>query len=414
MKERFLSLFLITSLVFIFSCEKDDEEQVFRTDINSLAGGGNADGGNADGGNAGGGNAGGGTADGGTADGGNADGGNADGGNADGGNADGGNADGGNLVVAQPVSSSEEDASQEKSDPTPSSCDRAEDDGDGSSPGNPHIINNLCQLQAVAGVDSHGNSKNTYGESDEERLKKHYKLGGDIDGSPTREWKKGFYPIGDITTRFNGTFRGEGFIIRELTIKKDDEERFQGGIGLFSYVSDKAQLIGIGIENINISVTKGEPGMAIGGLAGKVEKGSLIRSNFVTGNIHLKEERFSGSIGGLIGVIESRGEIEEDDASTIERSFAQVNISNHSGAIDVGGLVGRVKGRKVRVSSCYAIVNFIRSLEGFTFGSLIGSAEEDTEIKTSYAIGAIISHEKLPAETNSLIGKSERAGHFKL
>ena len=123
-------------------------------------------------------------------------------------------------------------------------------------------------------------------------LRAFYVLGDDIDASETAGWNggAGFSPIGtfdkfDPSTRFRGTFKGQGYTISGLTIDRPA----QNYVGLF------------GLPN-NASITN----VTLADLA-------------VTGN---------DNVGGLVGV----------NAGTVSESSASGRVT---GDDYVGGLVGR-------------------------------------------------------------------------
>ena len=57
------------------------------------------------------------------------------------------------------------------------------------------------------------------------RMTLHYKLTADLDLSAAAKWNegKGFAPIGSHSDPFSGIFNGDGYVLRGLRIRRDDE-----------------------------------------------------------------------------------------------------------------------------------------------------------------------------------------------
>lgn len=92
-------------------------------------------------------------------------------------------------------------------------------------------------------------------------LSAHYVIVNDIDASETYYWNNGsgFNPVGNISSRFNGSLDGQGLIITDLFINRSNEDF----IGLFGYIGDQVVLKNISIIDCNIT---GED--LVGGLVG--------------------------------------------------------------------------------------------------------------------------------------------------
>ena len=105
--------------------------------------------------------------------------------------------------------------------------------GGNGSKGNPYQISTIDQLQAM-----------------QDSLDAHYVLLNDIDASVTAGWNDsaGFDPIGEDPendTAFTGSFDGQDFMIRNLTIKRPCEYY----VGLFGYIYS-AQITNVGLDSI--------------------------------------------------------------------------------------------------------------------------------------------------------------------
>lgn len=134
-----------------------------------------------------------------------------------------------------------------------------------------------------------------------------YKLRGDINARDTMEWNEGagFAPI-----VFAGNFDGNGYVIRNLIIHRDDEDY----IGLFAI--NFGEITNLGLESTDVT-----GGFYVGTLVGK--NYGNIRQCYSTGTV-----TGDGTVGGLVGY---------------HRYGALTNSYSHCvvvGTTEVGGLIG--------------------------------------------------------------------------
>ncbi len=298
----------------------------------------------------------------------------------------------------------------------------------------PYVINNVYQLQAIAGVDhtgvaldssSHTGHQWLYGNNLNEQLSGSYELGNDITAAVTRNWNvqggaaKGFTPIGICTgsasclgggdIAFRGNFAGNDWAIDGLFINRS-ETNF---IGLFSRISDTS------VENLILNNFNLQGRDSVGTLAGVMFQGRISRVN-ANGNL-------SGvnTIGGLLGA-HSGGEVTSSGAITslfgndyigglvgqqsgnskILYSHAGGHITvNHSlPAYQVGGLVGDMVGGGALIDSSYAAMHISG---GGNIGGLVGVQGDSTQIIRSYAHAVMdyISYSGVPDHLGSFIGR---------
>ena len=198
-------------------------------------------------------------------------------------------------------------------------------------------ISSVKELEALAKYVNEGNS--TSGKT--------FVLAKNIDLSSVANWT----PIGNNTNNFQGTFDGNGHIIKNLKI--DSTDSFQG---LFGYVASGSEIRNFGIENCDV---KG--GDSVGGLVG--ETYGSITNCYATGNV-------SGDnwVGGLAGW----------NYNETNNSYATANVSGDNW---VGGLAG---GISLEVRNCYATGNVSGN---DSVGGLVGDMEEF--IYDSYATGNV-------------------------
>jgi hypothetical protein len=180
-------------------------------------------------------------------------------------------------------------------------------------------------------------------------------------------------PIGRIgsdgtarNTAFNGTFNGNGKVIRNLRINTSGSDQ-----GLFGISTGTIKNLGVFV-NIRLS----SPGFLswaeyIGGLVGR-NVGGTIQNSYTSGRISGR----ASNVGGLVGANFADGVIRE--------SYSVVNIDvGHS---NVGGLAGH---NIARIENSFAVGN----LRGSSIGGLVGSNGADIgrlgTIRNSYFSGTI-------------------------
>lgn len=139
----------------------------------------------------------------------------------------------------------------------------------------------------------------------------------------------------------------------------------QGGGGLVGFNGLDAQ---IEDASVDVQITGVNQELGIGGLAG-VNYGSITDSN-ATGGVEA-----NSSVGGLVGRVESTGEV--------QRSYSTAEVTSDSDAfVDVGGLVGASEGD---VSDSFSIGEVEQLGVSSVVGGLIGHVSGTAETKHSYA-----------------------------
>lgn len=201
---------------------------------------------------------------------------------------------------------------------------------------------------------------------------KHYLQINDIDASATLNWNegKGFNPIGDDDINFTGSYDGDGHIISDLYINREDKR----DVGLFGYIT-QGIIKNVALTNVNISGF-----VNTGSLVGRNNGGDIINCNssgLVTS---------SSDAGGLVAFSSS---------GNIDNSFADVEV--RGSFLNTGGLVGRNWGN---VSNSYSLGR-VDGAENST-GGLIGY--NSGEIEKTFAIGDVSGIDKV----GGLIGSNER------
>ncbi|TVR19397.1 MAG: hypothetical protein EA391_00835 [Balneolaceae bacterium] len=116
------------------------------------------------------------------------------------------------------------------------------EDGDGSED-NPYQVANLHQLQRVGSY-----------------LDRHFIQVSDIDASKTQGWNPEveFTPIGiwideHVNDAFSGTYNGQGFEIKDLSIRNRDDIIGRAS-GLFGYVNESGLIKNLTIQNLSLDI----------------------------------------------------------------------------------------------------------------------------------------------------------------
>ncbi|MCL2159521.1 MAG: hypothetical protein FWH48_08960 [Oscillospiraceae bacterium] len=111
--------------------------------------------------------------------------------------------------------------------------------------------------------------------NDSDSLSKNYHLANDIDLSGS-EW----LPIGTSSLPFTGTFDGQGYVIKNLTITGD--HRYAG---LFGYTTE-AMIKNVGLEGTNIDISSTSSDVYAGGICCEsIGSNSSISNCYNTGDV---------------------------------------------------------------------------------------------------------------------------------
>jgi len=181
----------------------------------------------------------------------------------------------------------------------------------------------------------------------------------------------GFMPIGNINTKFTGSYDGAGYSITNLSISRD-APAFTAfdGTGLFGRTS------GATIENIRVHATTVSGEDLVGVLAGDIENTTIsqatIEATTVSGNQY---------VGGLAGAASG--------TLTLTESGSKVTNVNASFA-HAGGLIGVVETANTLIENCYARADV--STNGAYSGGLFAQIETTggtLEFRNCYAEGDI-------------------------
>ena len=189
-----------------------------------------------------------------------------------------------------------------------------------------------------------------------------------ITGTASNVW----VPIGNYTTKFTGTFDGDGHEVSNMTVLMNSTS---GDVyaGLFGLIS------GGSIKNTGVTgnvYAASSSDVDAGGLAGNSDS---ITNSYATGNVYVSSSSSNYTYaGGLTGGSYS---------SSIINSYATGNVyAASSSDVDAGGLVGFSNDSSI--SNSYATGNVSASSSKYVYaGGLAGYS--DSSISNSYATGNV-------------------------
>nr|QNO51659.1 hypothetical protein IGDPAKFA_00013 [Methanosarcinales archaeon ANME-1 ERB6] len=170
-------------------------------------------------------------------------------------------------------------------------------------------------------------------------LSRDYYLANAIDCSCTSGWNggAGFEPIGTSSSKFTGTFDGNGYKITHLYINRSSTNH----VGLFGYTGSGSEIKDVGLEEVNVNgnwYVGGLVGDNYGTITNSYSSGSVSGSAVVGGlagfsSGEITNSYSSGSVSGYLGV----GGLVASNGGTITNSYYPGSVT---GSPWVGGLVG--------------------------------------------------------------------------
>jgi VCBS repeat-containing protein len=151
------------------------------------------------------------------------------------------------------------------------------------------------------------------------------KLGADIDLSG-HDWT----PIGDATTKFRGTFDGDGYTISNLSCSSTLDN-----IGLFGYILF-GSIRNLTLSNFSVSNLAAPSGSSttVGTLAGYCGD-TIVTNCHITGESTVTSNvAYTTTMGGLIGSC----------SGTVSRCSSNAVVSSSNGYATIGGIIGSQSG----------------------------------------------------------------------
>ena len=192
-------------------------------------------------------------------------------------------------------------------------------------------------------------------DPDKRKILGRYMLADDINASETKDWDRGFQPIGDVTRgTFTGRFDGVGHTITGLTIKPPDDTTGETSRGMFADI--KYALV----ENVSLKGASVSGLKSVGGIVGSAEF-STIRNVSFSGKVHGRGTGlYDNCAGGIVGELK--------DQSRIENAY-------NEGTIEGNGAVGGIAGYVFYNSTVQNVRNAGKVLGNRQLGGIAGSVE---------------------------------------
>ena len=206
-------------------------------------------------------------------------------------------------------------------------------------------------------------------DPDKRKILGSYMLADDINASETKNWTKGFQPIGDATRGvFTGRFDGVGHTITGLTIKPPTDTTGTVSRGMFASI-DHAH-----IENVSLKGASVSGVVDVGGIVG-IAQWSTIRNVSFSGEVHGGGTgSYDNCAGGIVGTLK--------DQSRIENAY---NDGTIEGAGAVGGIAGYVFGN----ATVQNVRNAGKVVGNKQLGGIAGSVEWGSRIQNAVQTGDV-------------------------
>ena len=201
----------------------------------------------------------------------------------------------------------------------------------------------------------------------------------------TRSTSSNWTPIGTVDYPFTGTFDGNGYTIKNLTIVETEAKEGKAYIGFFGYAED-ATIMNVVFENVNINIpcldidhSQGH----IGAVAGSLEGTSTIENVTVKGDIKVYATQ-SANGASRVAVIaggNAYGDVTMKNVHVIANEGSSLIANNNTGA-----LAGQLQG-KMYFENCSSNIDV--TVNKFFAGGLVGIAAGDSYIKNCHTTGDV-------------------------
>lgn len=243
--------------------------------------------------------------------------------------------------------------------------------GDGTS-GSPWLIANCTQLQQMG-------YEWTDGESDD-----YYVLANDIDCTGVDFEVIRF---GEGGGPFNGSFDGDEFTIRNVTMTRNENN-----VGIFGVV-DSGTIANLRLDNISITTNGNRTGL----LAGLLVNGSYINNVYIT-NSTLTNTGERSHMGGLAGRAVD---------SEVFHAIVDATVTAADDSDSVGGLVGNAD------NSAFGEVASLGNVNGgYEVGGLVGSSVGGSNYDKAFATGDTTAYRDNAGGLAGLTDDSEFIGTY--
>ena len=212
---------------------------------------------------------------------------------------------------------------------------------------------------------------------DKRKILGSYMLAEDINASETKDWDRGFQPIGDDGRgSFQGRFDGVGHTITGLTIKPPTDTPGEVSRGMFAYI--KYALV----ENVSLKSASVSGAAEVGGIVGSATY-STIRNVSFSGEVHGGNS--NTVVGGIVGTL---------NKSRIENAY-------HEGTVEGNKAVGGIVGYALFFSTVQNVRNVGKVVGNEMLGGIAGSVEDSTSVRNAVQTGTV---EQKSGQTDSQVG----------
>ena len=213
-------------------------------------------------------------------------------------------------------------------------------------------------------------------------------LGDDIDLnelSRSRALASNWTPVGTEEAPFTGTFDGNGYTIKNLTLVESEAKEGKAFIGFFGYAKN-ATIKNVTFENVTINIpcldidhSQGH----IGAVAGSLEGTSTIENVTVKGDIEVYATQNANGASRVAVVAggNSYGDVTMKNVHVIANDGSSLIANNNTGA-----LAGQLQGKSV-FENCSSNIDV--TVNKFFAGGIIGLAAGDQLFKNCHTTGDI-------------------------
>ena len=210
-------------------------------------------------------------------------------------------------------------------------------------------------------------------------------LGGDIDLNTVRSLTSNWTPIGSSEVPFTGTFDGNGYTIKNLTLVEEEAKEGKAYVGFFGYAKN-ATIKNVVFENVTINIpcldidhSQGH----IGAVAGSLEGTSTIENVTVKGDIKVEATQNANGASRVAVVAggNSYGNVTIKNVHVIANEGSYLIANNNTGAI-----AGQLQGKTV-YENCSSNIDV--TVNKFYAGGIVGLAGTNDVFTNCHTTGNI-------------------------
>ena len=192
-------------------------------------------------------------------------------------------------------------------------------------------------------------------------------------------------PVGTKEKPYTGTFDGNGFTIKNLSLVETEAKEGKAYIGFFGYAKD-ATIKNVTFENVYINIpcldidhSQGH----IGAVAGSLEGTSTIENVTVKGDItvYATQDANGASRVAVVAGGNSYGNVTMKNVHVVANEGSSLIANNNTGA-----LAGQLQGKMV-FENCSSNIDV--TVNKFFAGGLVGIAAGDSYIKNCHTTGDV-------------------------